>query len=106
MNAVGFRALDRVDASAGKEALFALILYADSLVGGRCTEDEIVVLTKAMYPKVLNLSLSFVAMAFRDGIATDKVYGKLTYDQLMRWVIAMQERVAEDNNEAYLSTRG
>lgn len=82
-----------------------VLTQADQMCGGRCTEDQLVELTKAIYFDYLNYSVETIALAIRRGITSSKVYGQLTYDQLAKWINDQIAEVTELNQDHYLAHR-
>lgn len=67
-----------------------LLKQADMLAGGRCTNDELELMTRMAVQNFRHRSMESLVLAIRDGIErTDergKIYGKLTWSTVKVWL--------------------
>lgn len=85
-----------------RQIMFLVLYHTDAMTGGRCTTTDLMNMAVSVSEDYKNYSIETIALALRRGVLSEKVYGKITYDIVSRWINQFNADVIGNNDENHL----
>lgn len=105
VEAISIRRFERENPGQGRGLIGQLLAEADMMCGGKCTEDELVMLGRMVWGNFNHRSVESLVLAIKEGIGrTDKdgkVYEKLTWPKVHLWLMDHEEKILSLSQDAH-----